>query len=363
MNVHIFSFTMRAAKLSLYIYERLSECEDSVEMHPKLYSMPAYCLTDDFNPIASPLKDVVEKCFFKGEALIFVSACAIAVRSIAPFIKSKADDPCVIAIDEEGKYAVSLLSGHLGGANELTIRICELINAAPVISTATDINKKFAVDSFAKNNFLQISDLKIAKNISASILNNKTVGFTIHPLILPYIHINNSIPLPENILYLSEGFSESSIDTGFSITAFTNSSPFKNTLQLFPKMIVLGIGCKKGISPVLMRRHVLKTLFSCSLNPLCVRAIASIDLKKNEPALIELAAYLNVPFVTYDSGELLKVSGSVSYSRFVEQITGVDNVCERAALKCSGAKHLFAPKSAREGITTAIAFSNVEIHF
>lgn len=128
-------------------------------------------------PIDSSLRDWTGRRFAESDAIIFIGACGIAVRSIAPFVSSKKTDPAVVVIDEQGKFAISLLSGHIGGANELTEEISNLLHATPVITTATDINNKFAVDVFAKTNGCYISDMTMAKEISAALVNGNSVGF------------------------------------------------------------------------------------------------------------------------------------------------------------------------------------------
>ena len=115
--------------------------------------------------------------FQSMDALLFIGACGIAVRSIAPYLQGKDKDPAVVVLDERGIFAISLLSGHLGGANELTAVLANLTGAIPVITTATDINGRFAVDVFAKKQNLWISDLKAAKAVSAAVLDEEPVGF------------------------------------------------------------------------------------------------------------------------------------------------------------------------------------------
>ena len=125
----------------------------------------------------SLLKNGQEEDFEDCDAIVFIGACGIAVRSIAPFVKSKKIDPAVVVVDEQGQFAISLLSGHIGGANELTEEIAEILRAQSVITTATDLNDKFAVDVFAKKNGCFISDMELAKEISAALLAGKEVGF------------------------------------------------------------------------------------------------------------------------------------------------------------------------------------------
>ena len=118
--------------------------------------------------------------FPDSDALIFIGASGIAVRSIAPYVVSKKSDPAVLVVDECGKFVISLLSGHLGGANELALKTAEILNAVPVVTTATDLHHRFAVDVFAKKNDCSIFNMKAAKEVSAALLAGKKVGFTVN---------------------------------------------------------------------------------------------------------------------------------------------------------------------------------------
>ena len=127
---------------------------------------------ETFNNVSSLVRDI----FKKYNAIVFVGACGIAVRSIAPCVKDKAKDPAVVVVDEKGNFAIPILSGHIGGANDLSEKIATLTSGVAVITTATDINKKFSVDTFAVRNNLHIGDTKLIKEISSRILNDKKVG-------------------------------------------------------------------------------------------------------------------------------------------------------------------------------------------
>ena len=116
------------------------------------------------------LRPLVEARFPVSDALVFVGSCGIAVRAIAPFLKGKTRDPAVIVSDETGKWVISLLSGHIGGANSLALRLARAIGAQPVITTATDVNKRFSVDAWAAQAGLSIGSMDLAKRFSAAIL-------------------------------------------------------------------------------------------------------------------------------------------------------------------------------------------------
>lgn len=346
MKAVIFSFTRQASTLSLTLRKFfLNE-----KIPCTCYTMERYAAVPNLYALSKPLKEVVSDVFCKDTVLIFICACGIAVRSIAPFIQDKTKDPCVLVLDEKGQYVISLLSGHLGGGNDFTKKVASYVGATPVISTATDLNQRFSVDTFAKANDLFLSDMGIAKKISARVLEGLPVGIA---------GTRFDDPLPEGLVKSSESVP----DVGFSINSFYQTIPFKETLFLIPKQIVLGIGCRKNTEPQALQDFVQEVLETHSIFKEAVAAIASIDLKKNEPALLELARELSAPFVTYDKDTLLEVKGQFTSSDFVKETTGVDNVCERAALAYSKADGLYLRKTPKNGMTLAIALLPVEFHF
>ena len=130
------------------------------------YTMPRF-EEPGFLPLDRAIYDV---CFSSMDALIFVGACGIAVREIAPYVKSKKTDPAVVCIDEAGQFVIPLLSGHIGGANALAEKLAEKLDATAVVTTATDVRGKFAVDAWAARHGCAISDMGLAKAVSAAIL-------------------------------------------------------------------------------------------------------------------------------------------------------------------------------------------------
>lgn len=220
--------------------------------------------TVSFTKLGSLVSDI----FSKYDALVFICACGIAVRTIAPLVSSKLTDPAVIVIDEQGKFAVSLLSGHIGKANALTKKIADILGAIPVITTATDIGKKFSPDSFALANDLHICETDMAKEIAAAVLNNEKIGiYSDHP-----------------IEDLPECFSEHS-EIGISISENFSNNPFKKTLHLMPKNIVMGIGCKRDTNADKLEDFILKNLEKYNIPIWRVRSLNTIDLKKDEAAI------------------------------------------------------------------------------
>ena len=230
MRITIFSFTHNGAALAASLAKDLGQNGHLCQA----FTMPKYAAEFHLQAIGKSVKDLTGPFFSSEDALIYIGACGIAVRAIAPFLQDKTTDPCVLSIDEQGRYVISLLSGHIGGGNELAIQAASLLGAAPIISTATDLNHKFAVDIFATKNHLKISDMTLAKKISAAILDGEKTG------------LSGIIPqgsLPDELTMNPDEHPR----LGICISPFTNQNPYIETLHLIPRQTVLGIGCRKGI--------------------------------------------------------------------------------------------------------------------
>ena len=311
-------------------------------------------------PIDSSLRDWTGRRFAESDAIIFIGACGIAVRSIAPFVSSKKTDPAVVVIDEQGKFAISLLSGHIGGANELTEEISNLLHATPVITTATDINNKFAVDVFAKTNGCYISDMTMAKEISAALVNGNSVGFASD---FPWVG-----EIPKELQLLDEeDETKEKPEMGIYVTNSYLKHPFVHTLYLVPKIITLGVGCKKDTPAETVEKVVRKACDVLLIPSFSMELVTSIDLKKEELGILEYCKERNLPFETYSAEQLKEVEGSFAESKFVEETTGVDNVCERSAILGSS-KHgeksnLILRKYAEDGVTAALARRKWSVQF
>ena len=305
-KVSIAAFSTKGASLARRIAAAISA---------EVFS-PAKFAGDGVAAFPSTLEEWTEKQFAEADAIIFVSACGIAVRSIAPFIKSKTTDPAVVVLDEMGRNVISLLSGHIGGANELTKEIAQITGGNAVVTTATDVHGLVAVDEWAQNNNCAIENIKAAKIVSAAVLEGQKIGVAVTDELRP--------------------------------------TPWPITLWLRPRDLVLGVGCKKDIEAELLKAAFYDFIKRCGLSYMSVSAVASIDIKKNEKAIIALAEELRAPFITYSAAELAQAEGTFTASQKVLEVTGVDNVCERAA--ALGAKGtLIFGKTVYKGITLAIA--------
>ncbi|RHP49033.1 cobalt-precorrin 5A hydrolase [Clostridium sp. AF32-12BH] len=326
--------------------------------------------------VTGSLSDWTRKQFSEMDGLIFVGAAGIAVRLIAPYLKDKLTDPAVVVVDEAGHFAISLLSGHVGGANHLAEQTARILGAIPVVTTASDVRGRHAIDVWAKEHHLTITDRNLAKEVAAALLGGETVGyFSEYPLELPdvtgyeknAVHRRNVwITCHVKPDVLTDGRQKKNADiTGDVLSGVPDDSDFDMEdakqceplfLRLVPKSLILGIGCRKQTLGEAIEFAVQETLRQANLDLHTVAAIASIDLKKEETGLLQLSEKLAVPFITYTSSELETVQGDFSESGFVRQVTGVGNVCERSALLCAGKDaRLLVKKQVYPGVTVAVA--------
>ncbi len=346
-----------------------------------------------------------ESRFSSDDGILFVGACGIAVRSIAPYVASKKSDPAVLVIDECGKFVISLLSGHLGGANELALTASEILNAQAVVTTATDLHQRFAVDIFAKKNSCDIVNMTAAKEISAAVLAGEKVGFYSEfpwtgklpqglipcdrkgvPVSLDEKNRTGKLPgevtkkqetgkSPEEVMEkqetgkaaeevsAEESAGEQAVKLGVAVTIHKSCAPFLSTVQVIPKVVTLGMGCRKNKEPEGIEKAADSCLEQEDIFPQAVEQLASISIKKHEPGLLALAEKKKLPFLTFEGEELMKVQGDFTPSAFVKSVTGADNVCERSAVLGAAKGKLIKRKSGGDGVTTALALREWEVHF
>ena len=345
MKVALICFTINGYVLGERIEGLLEENGDEVSFFTK----SRYLEDAGKNPVMGFLHEWTGRMFETKDALIFIGAAGICVRAIAPFLKSKQHDPAVIVIDELGKYCIPVLSGHLGGANDLALLISQKTGSEAVITTATDINGLFSVDVFAKKNKLKISDMALAREVSARLLANEKVGFKSE------LKING--PLPEGLC------DDESLTFGIYIGIYKDKSPYENTLFLIPEILCAGIGCKKGKSAGELEAEFNAALLEEGIDAAALCAVGSIDMKAEEPCLNEFCAKRRIKLKTYSASELESAPGDYTASEFVRLITTVDNVCERSAVLLSEGGQLILRKRAKNGITIAFAAKQKEIDF
>lgn len=335
MKLACISFTPQGCELEKQLITRLTQAG---------YQADGYALARLAEPFSfQTVKDLSSFCeigFCEYDGLIFISACGIAVRGIAPFLKNKRIDPAVVVLDEQGCYVISLLSGHVGEANRLASETAQMIGAVPIITTATDINHCFAADCWAKKEELVCWNPEMVKLVSSSVLSGRPVGFDCDFPILGH--------LPNGLIFSQRG------PIGISVSVFQKEL-FDQTLFLIPRQVVLGIGCRRGIKKEQIEQAVEATMRCYHLFFESVKQVCSIDRKKEEPGLTEFCRENRLPFVCYSAEELIKARGEFSASDFVTSVTGVENVCERAAVFGSRQGKLLVGKQTYHGVTVAVA--------
>ena len=294
------------------------------------------------------LKLWISERFEQSDAIIFIGAVGIAVRLISGLIRAKDTDPAVIVIDEFGQYVIPVLSGHIGGANVLAGQIADQLNAIPIITTATDMNNKFAADVWSGKAGCVIDDISKIKEISSRVLKNEKVGFQSD------FEIFGKLP--------DELCSVGNYEAGITVSVDQHKKPFPITLNVIPKIITIGVGCKKDTAFEEMEAFILKTLEANKISIKAVKYISSIEIKKDEVCLRKFSEKYKIAFTTFDALQLNAVKGVFQGSEFVRNTTGVDNVCERSAVLQSGGK-LILGKTAQNGMTIAIAASKWRCEF
>lgn len=326
MNIAVISITKNGDNLAKKIEEKFN-------IH--LYSKN---LSKDFD-----FKEAVKDSFENYEAVIFITSTGIAVRAIAPYITTKDKDPAVIVIDNLGKFVISLLSGHLGGANKLTEDIALVLGAEPIITTATDNLGITAPDMIAKENDLIIDSLKDAKDIAALLVDGKEVGFLDEEELIscPSGYVSKLIQC-DGVVYV----------TNKNVLKYIDEKKIPKKLKLIRRNIILGIGCRKDYPIDAMKEKVLEVLKKQNIDTRAIKCIATVEVKKDERAIIELSKYLNCDMKIFTIEEIKKVQHKYEGSAFVEKTLGIKSVCEPSIELAGGTVEI--SKMKLDGMTLAI---------
>ena len=315
------------------------------------------------------------EAFAQGcDGIVFVGACGIAVRAMAPYVTSKMHDPAVVCVDEAGTWAISLLSGHVGGANDLARRIARIVGAASVVTTATDVRGVFAIDEWAARRGLVIANPQLIKCVSGALLEGGHVGVRVGR----QVSLTGELPAgfvreecaggTDNAGSTNDagdirkpcpaGAAHDSADASHVLHAHVRIGPElprendPDTLHLITRNAVVGVGCRRDCEPATLQDSVEAALAGLGLAPEAVSTLATIDLKAAEPAVVELAAKHGWRLRTFSAQALAAQGGDFASSEFVRTHVGVDNVCERV-LACCGAVRILN-KQAHQGTTVAV---------
>ncbi len=330
MKIITIAFTKNGGKIAKLICGKMHADGYIISTHP----------TDGLNTFSS-LHSITKTGWERYDALVFIGAAGIAVRAIAPYVDNKATDRVVVVVDEKGDFAIPILSGHIGGANALAKKIAAATNGTAVITTATDINNKFSVDTFAVKNNLHIGDTKLIKEISARVLGGIKIGLYSDCKLknIPDIFTDNA-------------------EVGICIS-HENKKPFPVTLNLIPQNIILGIGCKRNCGTV--EESILEFLKTNSIDIHSLKAVSTIDIKKDEKGIAGFCKKYSLTLLTFTARELGDTKGEFASSEFVEKTVGVDNVCERAV--CAAGAKLVYKKTPLSGTAIAAGTLKIDVDF
>ncbi len=297
------------------------------------------------------LSEAMAENFHRYAAHIFIMASGIVVRVIAPFIQNKAKDPAVVVIDDQGRHAISLLAGHLGGANDLTHQVAQMIDAQPVITTATDVNDKPAIDVLANGKNLTIENPTAIKTVNMALLTDQPVC-----LYDPFDVLQDEIP--KAIQSDEAGLLKWAEVNDAAAAVYVGDKQLDlapNILILRPATLVAGIGCNRNTPMEEIKALLDDTLNKYHLAGSCLDRLATIDLKVDETGLVDLAKTLGVSLDFFSRDELNRVKDIQTPSVMVEKHVGVKSVCEAAAILASQTGTLIVSKQTTPNVTVAIA--------
>lgn len=306
------------------------------------------------------LKAKVSSAFRESEAMLFISACGVAVRSVAPFLRGKHLDPAVVVMDERARFSISLAGGHLGGANALASEIAAIYKAEPVITTATDIAGLPCAEDVVKRGGLAIENVSEIKPVNSAILKGARVFVVDEDAKrrgaarvafkgTPVFRFSSRFPAARKptdaFIYI----------TPFAVRKDIPADALERTLVLRPREFVVGIGCMRGVSAAEIERAFFSVLSEARISPFAVGRAATIDLKRDEKGLLRFAKKAGIELDFYSKEVLSFIKTPTMPSPVVLKIAGPSGVCESAALKSSGEKKLWIKKTICGRVTIALA--------
>ncbi len=303
-------------------------------------------------PFDPPLSDRIAEIWKEYGSLIFIMATGIVVRVISGLLTDKRIDPAVLVVDEKGLHVISLLSGHLGGANALALQVAKRLGADPVITTATDLSGLPAVELWAGRMGFVIENPEAVKTVNAALVNGDRVG--VFSRKREWLRDAGGSFIPYEAL---EELMASDCRAWVIVNNRRVRECEKNAKTLFlrPKNLVVGIGCNRGTGAEEILGFFRALFEERGLAVLSVGRIATIDLKQDETGLLEFAAGLGVPLAFYTRDQLNAMPDGSGPSRWAQNQLGVKGVCEQAAMKGGDTDSLLIPKAVSGNVTIAVA--------
>jgi cobalt-precorrin 5A hydrolase len=347
--IAVVAVTRVGSRLAARIAAALPEAEACV---PARFAAEAGPTTTAYE---GPVAALVRERFGCRRALVLVMAVGAAVRLIAPCLRDKRTDPAVVVVDDGGRFAVALLSGHLGGANALAERVAAITGAQPVVTTAAEVLDVPAADLIGRAFGWRIENPEQLTRLAAALVNGEPVG-VLQEAGEPDWHDD---PLPAHVRRYPDLAALCAAAPAAAIIITDRLLP-ATVLQpgwvvYRPRTLVLGIGCSRGVSADEIAALVDETLAAHGLSPLSVRAVATLDRKAAEPGLVAFVRARRLELQTFPAAVLDATPGMERPSAVVKAAVGTRGVCEPAALRAAGAARLLVPKQKGRAATVAVA--------
>ncbi|MFA5516680.1 MAG: cobalamin biosynthesis protein [Desulfuromonadales bacterium] len=301
-----------------------------------------------------PLATLLPRLFAEGRDLVCIMATGIVVRLLATHLRGKATDPAVVVMDEAGRFAVSLLSGHLGGANALALELARISGGTPVITTATDVNGLIAWDEAARREGFGVEPVAHIKTLNALLLRGEKIALVDRRgRLAGYFAEAPGMVACNNFAEALRSAAGGSVFVTHRL--IPNLSEQKNLLLLRPRDLVVGIGCNRGTTAEEIETAVTDTLHQAFLSPLSIANLATIDAKADETGLNEFAARHGWRIEHHSAEALNGVPLADPPSPHVLAAVGAQGVCEPAALLSASSRRLLVKKRKHGNVTVAVA--------
>ena len=320
----------QGAKLALTIRQELPGAE--------LYSTVE---REHCTPITS-IQTFVSEQFSRFDALVFIGALGICVRAIAPCVRSKYTDPAVINIDSSGNHVISVLSGHIGGANRMTLRLAAILGANPVITTQSDNNDLWALDTLGQTYGWKANSTSPLNTVISTFVNTRPVALLLDIKDEGTRFMERTAPKHVSLFYHFDDIDQQQFEALIAVTPYIYPTSIP-TLYYRPAILHLGVGCRRGCSPLGIQKHIFRTLENTGLSPLSLKSVSTIDLKKDEPLIHELIRDNNTELHIYIAEELQGIEVPNPSAKVLD-VTSIPGVAEACALKTSGNTRLVLEK-------------------
>lgn len=354
-GIAIFAITRQGVQTASKIRDTLNENKIKCQLHA-----PATCSQDGVALLEKTLGEAVKEVFDEVDAVVAVMATGIVVRTVAPLLKSKMSDPAVVCVDVSGKYVISLLSGHYGGANKLAKLIADGLGVVPVITTASDVLGKQSVDELARELHCSIVNPESLVVVNSALVSGKKLALV----------LSGNVNIPSDNIRDYEVKTADSIKQAIDVVKCFNAgiiitneevprrSVPKHVAILKPRTIIVGIGSRKIVG-----KNDVFDLVLCVLNQLeiplrRVDRLATVDIKKDSQSILYAAKKMgkNLEFISVEELGAFNHEDLSPDSKLVKEKIGVGGVCERAAMIVAGKKpKLLLKKTKAKGVTVAVA--------